>query len=64
MTTPKPLLIASWVRKYRLSRRAASSIADGGAVQVARADQADQPVAQILPLQQDEDRDDEDDRRR
>ncbi len=37
---------------------------DRHAVQVARAEQADQPVAQILALQQDEDGDDEDDRGR
>ena len=51
----------SWVRKYLLSRRAASSRAVVVRCRSVAPNEPDQPVAQILSLQQDEDRDDEDD---
>ncbi len=46
-----------------IARQAARRVvdSDGGAVQVARTEQADQTVAEILLLDEDEDRDDEDD---
>ena len=61
ITTPKAALRASCVRNSLLRRLGGIVERRGGLLQVVRAGEADQAVPQVLPLQQDEDHEDDDD---
>ena len=64
ITTPKGVLMRELGEEIPAQPAPAVVHGQRGAVQVVRSDQADQPVAQILALQQREDGDDEDDAER